>query len=91
MLSADASPSRKTRPALPMQPRPIRLLFMCLSLALTLWAAAPVRAQDAPPADRPSAAEVDQLITTLEDPARRDALLAQLKALKALEKPALAS
>ena len=79
---------RKTRPDLPMQTRPIRLFLSCLLFALALLAANPAPTQNAPAADQPSAAEVDGLITTLEDPAKRDALLAQLKALKAVDKPA---
>lgn len=71
-----------------MQTRPIRLLSACLLLLLALLAVHPAPAQSTPAADQPSAAEVDRLITTLEDPAKRDALLAQLKALKAVEKPA---
>lgn len=71
-----------------MQTRPIRLLLSCLLFITALLAVQPAPAQTATPvSDQPSAAEVDQLITTLEDPAKRDALLAQLKALKAVEKP----
>ncbi|MFY8095471.1 MAG: mechanosensitive ion channel domain-containing protein [Niveispirillum sp.] len=70
-----------------MQTRPIRLLLSCLLFTLTLLAAQPTPAQSAPATDQPSAAEVDRLISTLEDPAKRDALLAQLKALKAVDKP----
>lgn len=71
-----------------MRTRPIRSLLLCLLLALPLWSAPAAWTQETPPADQPSAAEVDQLITTLEDPARRDALLVQLKALKAAQQPA---
>lgn len=74
-----------------MQTRPIRLLLCCLLFALALLASPPAPAQSTAPAtDQPSAAEMDRLITTLEDPAKRDALLAQLKALKAVDKPAAA-
>ncbi|MFV3127433.1 mechanosensitive ion channel domain-containing protein [Niveispirillum sp. KHB5.9] len=71
-----------------MPTRPIRLLLSCLLFTLALLSAHPASAQATPLVDQPSAAEVDQLITTLEDPAKRDALLVQLKALKAVEKPA---
>ncbi len=71
-----------------MQTRPIRFLLSCLLLSLALLGTPPAPAQNAAPAaDKPSAAEVDRLINTLEDPTKRDALLAQLKALKAVEKP----
>ena len=70
------------------------LLFGLLALLLIAFtAASPSYAQTAPAAPRTEEAGVDRaqmqsLIQTLEDPTRRDALLAQLKALSAVEQQA---
>ncbi|SNS62966.1 MULTISPECIES: mechanosensitive ion channel domain-containing protein [unclassified Azospirillum] len=65
--------------------RLIRLLL--LSLFCLFIVAGPAPAQSQAPAADPAvdAKQVNALIQTLEDPAKRDALLAQLKALQAVE------
>jgi len=63
-----------------------RLLFASLLCLFTL--AGPAPAQNQAPAATETAVDakqVDALIQTLEDPSKRDALLAQLKALQAVE------
>lgn len=69
--------------------RAIPLAILLLTL-LFLSAPAPAPAQDSA-APAPAPAEVDRLITTLEDPAQRDALLAQLKALRTVQDKAPAA
>ncbi|MDG5495784.1 mechanosensitive ion channel domain-containing protein [Niveispirillum sp. BGYR6] len=66
--------------------RLVRLLL--LSLFCLFIIAGPAPAQSQAPAADPAvdAKQVNALIQTLEDPAKRDALLAQLKALQAVEK-----
>jgi small conductance mechanosensitive channel len=66
--------------------RLVRLLFA--SLFCLFITAGPALAQDQAPAateTKVDAKQVDALIQTLEDPSKRDALLAQLKALQAVE------
>lgn len=64
----------------------IRLILSCLLIALSLSAAHPVAAQEpAPQTQAAPAADTAALIDTLEDPAKREAFLAQLKAMQAAQ------
>lgn len=72
-----------------MRPYPLRswltgLMFILFMLAVpSAWA----QSTGVPATDMAGPAEMDALIATLEDPASRDALLARLKALRAVEAP----
>ncbi len=70
----------------------IRLFLSCLLIALSLSVVRPVAAQEAAAtAQAAPAADTATLIDTLEDPVRRDAFLAQLKAMQAAQQKVAAA